>query len=181
VFLTAHDEYALHAFEVEALDYLLKPLDPERFATCIDRVRRSVALHRRESVFDHVYDRFIANHPGAGTGPVRRFAVRRGHDVTFVNAADVDWIEGLGDYAGLHVQRKTHLIRQCLSALAKDLDSTQFLRIHRSTIVQIDRIVRVEPLGNRDAVVTLRDSQTLRASRSYTSSLYGLLRNTRAG
>ncbi|HWX67845.1 MAG TPA: response regulator [Rhodanobacter sp.] len=180
VFLTAHDEYALDAFDIEALDYLLKPIDNERFAACVDRVRRTVALYRQESHYGHLYERLIAKHAGAGSQPVRRFTVRRGNDVTFVKADDVDWIEGLADYAGLHVQRKTHLIRETLSSLESHLDSAQFLRIHRSSIVQVDRIVRVQALANRDALVTLRDDQTLRASRNYSAGLHDLLRNRRS-
>lgn len=177
VFLTAHDEYALNAFDVEALDYLLKPIDNERFAACVDRVRRTVALYRQEGQYDDLYERLIANN--AGAQPVRRFTVRRGNDVTFVKADDVDWIEGLGDYAGLHVQGRVHLIRETLSSLESHLDGAQFLRIHRSSIVQVDRIVRVQPLANRDALVTLRDGQTLRASRNHSAGLHGLLRNRR--
>ncbi|MFC3652857.1 LytR/AlgR family response regulator transcription factor [Dyella humi] len=180
VFLTAHDEYALNAFDIEALDYLLKPIDNERFAACIDRVRRTVVLHRQESHYGLLYERLIAKHVGTGDQPVRRFTVRCGNDITFVKVDDVDWIEGLSDYAGLHVQRKTHLIRETLSSLESHLDSSQFLRIHRSSIVQVDRIVRVQALANRDALVTLRDGQTLRASRNYSAGLHDLLRNRRS-
>lgn len=180
VFLTAHDEYALNAFDIEALDYLLKPIDNERFAACIDRVRRTVALHRQESHYGQLYERLIARHADSDGQPVRRFTVRCGNDVTFVKADDVDWIEGLSDYAGLHVQRKTHLIRETLGSLESHLNSSQFLRIHRSSIVQVDRIVRVQALANRDALVTLRDGQTLRASRNYSAGLHDLLRNRRS-
>jgi two-component system, LytTR family, response regulator len=180
VFLTAHDEYALNAFDVEALDYLLKPIDNERFAACVDRVRRTVALYRQESHYNHPYERLMVKPVGTGSQPIRRFTVRRGNDVIFVKADDIDWIEGLADYAGLHVQRTTHLIRETLSSLESHLDSAQFLRIHRSSIVQVDRIVRVQPLANRDALVTLRDDQVLRASRNYSAGLRDLLRNRRS-
>jgi len=186
VFVTAHDDYALHAFDVEALDYLLKPIDDERFAACIDRVRRAMLLYRQESRYEHLYEKLIGREGDERQGneaseTVRRFAVRRGNDVMFVKADDVDWIEGLGDYAGLHVQNRTHLIRETLGALETHLDSALFLRIHRSTIVQIDRIVRVQPQANRDALVTLRDGQTLRASRSYSADLRDVLGNKRTG
>ncbi|GLQ89084.1 LytR/AlgR family response regulator transcription factor [Dyella flagellata] len=180
VFLTAHDEYALSAFDIEALDYLLKPIDNERFASCIDRVRRTVSLHRQEGQYGLLYEELIAKHTGTDNQPIRRFTVRRGNDITFVKTDDVDWIEGLADYAGLHVQSKTHLIRETLNSLESHLDSSQFLRIHRSSIVQVDRIVRVQALANRDALVTLRDGQTLRASRNYSAGLHDLLRNRRS-
>ncbi|HTD28532.1 MAG TPA: response regulator [Xanthomonadaceae bacterium] len=190
VFLTAHEDYALHAFDVEALDYLLKPIDDERFAACIDRVRRAMLLYRQESRYEHLYEHLLNQTLLARQGderqdkeacePVRRFAVRRGNEVMFVKADDVDWIEGLGDYAGLHAQNRTHLIRETLGSLETHLDSAQFLRIHRSTIVQTDRIARVQPQANRDSLVTLRDGQTLRASRSYSAGLRDVLGNKRS-
>ena len=106
---------------------------------------------------------------------IKRFPVRRGNEFTFIQVGDVDWIEGLGDYAGLHVGGRTHLIREPLTVLETRLDRTQFVRVHRSTIVQVERIVRVEPSANRDAVLTLRDGKTLRVSRTYRSRLQELL------
>ena len=95
--------------------------------------------------------------------------------LTFVQVEDVDWIEGLGDYAGLHVGSRTHLIREPLTSLEARLDRRQFVRIHRSTIVQVERTLRVEPLANRDAILTLRDGTALRVSRTYRSRLQELL------
>jgi two-component system, LytTR family, response regulator len=173
VFLTAHEEYALDAFNVEALDYLLKPIDDARFAACIDRARRMLALHRQEANFERLYG-LLANTENNG-GTIKRFPVRRGNEFTFVQVEDVDWIEGLGDYAGLHVGDRTHLIREPLTSLEARLDRRQFVRIHRSTIVQVERTVRVEPLANRDAILTLRNGKTLRVSRTYRSRLEGIL------
>jgi two-component system, LytTR family, response regulator len=174
VFLTAHEEYALDAFNVEALDYLLKPIDDARFAACIDRARRILALHRQEANFERLYG-LLANTENNG-GTIKRFPVRRGNEFTFVQVEDVDWIEGLGDYAGLHVGDRTHLIREPLTSLEARLDGRQFVRIHRSTIVQVERTMRVEPLANRDAILTLRNGKALRVSRTYRSRLEGLLR-----
>jgi len=177
VFLTAHEQYALDAFNVEALDYLLKPIDDERFAVCIDRARRMLTLHRQEANFERLYGLLAnADKPDSG-GVIKRFPVRRGNEFTFVQVADVDWIEGLGDYAGLHAGAKTHLIREPLTSLEARLDRAQFVRVHRSTIVQVERIVRVEPSANRDAVLTLRDGKTLRVSRTYRSRLDELLQS----
>jgi two-component system LytT family response regulator len=176
VFLTAHEEYALDAFDVEALDYLLKPIDDARFAACIERARRMISLHRQEAKFERLYGLLAAREKPDNDGFLRRFPVRRGNEFTFVPAADVDWIEGLGDYAGLHVGGKTHLIREPLTSLETRLDRKQFVRIHRSTIVQLERIVRVEPSVNRDALITLRDGKTLRLSRTYRSRLEALLK-----
>jgi two-component system LytT family response regulator len=176
VFLTAHEEYAVDAFNVEALDYLLKPIDDARFAVCIERARRMISLHRQEANFERLYGLLAPTEKTGFDGFIRRFPVRRGNEFTFVQAANVDWIEGLGDYAGLHVGAKTHLIREALTSLETRLDRKQFVRIHRSTIVQVERIVRVDPSVNRDAVLTLRDGKSLRLSRTYRSRLEELLK-----
>ena len=171
VFLTAHEEYALDAFNVEALDYLLKPIDDVRFEACIERARRMIALHRQEANFEQLYGMLKSAQKEDNRDRIRRFPVRRGNEFTFVQAGDVDWIEGLGDYAGLHVGDRTHLVREPLTLLEARLDPTQFVRIHRSTIVRIERIARIDPSSNRDAVLTLRDGKTLRVSRTYRSRL----------
>ena len=119
-------------------------------------------------------DRTLRSHSGRREA-VPQDALLLDLDQGLVQVADVDWIEGLGDYAGLHVGGKTHLIREPLTSLETRLDRTQFVRVHRSTIVQVERIVRVEPSANRDAVLTLRDGKTLRVSRTYRSRLDELL------
>jgi two-component system LytT family response regulator len=175
VFLTAHEEYALDAFNVEALDYLLKPIDDARFGACIERARRMLALHRQEANFERLYGLLKSPDKEDGRNVIKRFPVRRGNEFTFVQVGDVDWIEGLGDYAGLHVGGRTHLVREPLTSLEARLDPTQFVRIHRSTIVQVERIARIDPSANRDAVLTLRDGKTLRVSRTYRSRIDELL------
>jgi two-component system LytT family response regulator len=178
VFLTAHEEYALDAFNVEALDYVLKPIDDVRFAACIERARRMLSLHRQEASLEKLYGLLAATDKRDHGGMIERFPVRRGNEFTFVQVRDVDWIEGLGDYAGLHVGNKTHLIREPLNSLEVRLDKMQFVRIHRSTIVRVERIVRMEPSTNRDAVLMLRDGNTLRVSRTYRSRLEEVLHSS---
>jgi two-component system, LytTR family, response regulator len=175
VFLTAHEEYALDAFDVQALDYLLKPIDDARFLACIERVRRVLSLYRQEARFEQLHGLLASSAIRDAGNFIRRFPVRKGNEFTFVPATDVDWIEGLGDYAGLHVGSRTHLIRDSLTSLEGRLDPAQFVRIHRSTIVQVERIARVDPVANRDALLTLRDGTALRVSRTYRTRLEEIL------
>ncbi len=106
-----------------------------------------ISLHRQEAKFERLYGLLEAGQKPENDGFLRRFPVRRGNEFKFVLAADVDWIEGLGDYAGLHVGGKIHLIREALTSLETRLDRKQFVRIHRSTIVQLERIIRVGTFG----------------------------------
>lgn len=161
ILLTAYDSYAVAAFEVHALDYLLKPIDDQRFAEALDRAR---AAHGR------------LTRPVTPPAPwATRFSVRVGHRVVVVEAADIDWIEASDDYAGLHVGTRVHLLREPLHQLAERLDPTMFIRVHRSTIVRIDRIAELEALSNRDCLLRLRDGTPLRASRTYVDTLRAAL------
>lgn len=163
VLLTAYEQFALRAFELRALDYLLKPVDDERFADALDRARQVLALRR-----------------GVGTAAhspryVMRFQVRLGHRMQLVPADEIDWIEAQGDYAGLHVGAQMHLLREPLQRLGSRLDPAQFARIHRSTIVRLDRVTEMQALSNRDHLLRLRDGTVLRASRTYVDALRAAL------
>jgi two-component system LytT family response regulator len=174
IFLTAYEDYAVEAFEVQALDYLLKPVDDARFDLAVERARRLWQLKQQD-----VPEQTQTGQCSSRTQhePLRRFAIRRGSEITFVNVAEVEWIEGLGDYAGLHVGARTHLIRESLTALAQRLDRGCFLRVHRSTIVRIDSILRIEPLLNRDYLITLKNGNTVRSSRTYSKAVRNLMQN----
>ena len=157
ILLTAHDSFAVRAFDLAALDYLLKPVDDERLDEALDRAR--LALPYRG--------------PG-GAAPAawtRSFAVRVGTRTVLVDAADVERIEADGDYATLHAGGKTYLVRERLQALALRLDPAQFQRVHRSSIVRLDVIAELRALTNRDAMLRLRDGTLLRASRTYMPAL----------
>lgn len=176
IFLTAYDDYAVEAFEVQALDYLLKPVDDARFDMALERARRLWLMKQQNGLLEHVEGPVQASSQPQSE-PLRRFAVRRGSEITFVNVADVDWIEGLGDYAGLHVGSRTHLVRESLTALAQRLDQRYFLRVHRSAIVRIDAILRIEPLANRDYLITLQNQSAIRSSRTYSKAVRKLMLN----
>jgi two-component system, LytTR family, response regulator len=173
IFLTAYDQFALRAFEVHALDYLLKPIDDERFAEALDRAREMLATRRDRNMSSGLQALLTAQNNAPSHAS--RFAVRIGNRVSFIAAADIDWVEAMGDYAGLHVGGKVHLLREPLHQLARRLDPAQFMRIHRSTIVRVDRIAEMEALSNRDSLLRLRDGTPLRASRTYGDALRAAL------
>lgn len=160
IMLTAYAEHALRAFEVRAIDYLVKPLDEERLAEALDRAREQ--LER------------IAG-PAAAAAPAHAFATlfacRVGQRVRFVNVEEIDWVEAMGDYAGLHAGEDVHLIREPMHRLAEQLDPAIFLRVHRSIMVRLDRIAELRSLPNRDGMLLLRDGTALRVSRTYADAL----------
>ncbi len=156
ILLTAHDSFALRAFELNAIDYLLKPIDDERLAESIERARRQL---------------------GRALTPQwpERFSIRIGARLSFVEATEITWIEADGDYAALHVSGQRHLLRETLTVLSRKLDPARFLRVHRSAIVRVDQVAEIQPRPNRDAVLRLRDGTTLRASRTYIDALLAVL------
>lgn len=162
ILLTAYDHFAVGAFAVQALDYLLKPIDDERFRESLDRAR--AAFRHRTAGKD------------AAPAYARRFTIRTGQRIAVIEAEQIDWIEANDDYAGLHVGPRLHLLREPLHQLATRLDPAHFLRIHRSAIVRLDRIAELEPLVNRDCLLRLKDGTPLRASRTYIDRLNAALR-----
>jgi two-component system LytT family response regulator len=156
ILLTAHDCFALRAFDLAALDYLLKPIDDERLDEALDRAQRACPHHRQHE---------------APSAWISSFTVRIGSRIQMVPAGAVERIEADGDYATLHVGDKNFLVRERLHALATRLDPHQFQRVHRSTIVRLDMISELRALTNRDALLRLRDGSLLRASRTYMPAL----------
>lgn len=179
ILLTAHVRFALRAFELKAVDYLLKPIDDERFADALARARQ---FHQwRQSGHAPVPDPDPESVPAGGdaNGPVRRFSVRIGRRLAFVEADEVEWIQADGDYAVLHARGQRHLLRESLQRLAGRLDPLRFLRVHRSAIVRIDCVAELQALPNRDALLRLRDGTPLRASRTYIDALLAHLQPAR--
>jgi two-component system LytT family response regulator len=169
ILLTAYDEFAVRAFEFNAIDYLLKPVDDDRFAEALDRARAALPYRRRDAAPpDAAHDE-----PKSWT---TRFEVRVGRRIAFVDAQDVSWIEADGDYAALHVGDNAYLVRESLQRLSLALDPAKFVRVHRSTIVRIDRVADLQPLSNRDALLRLTDGTPIRASRTYIAPLLDALR-----
>jgi two-component system, LytTR family, response regulator len=186
VFVTAYDEHAVRAFDVHAADYLLKPVDPERFRVAVARVRGR--LGEADAARRHAQLVAIL---GAGAGdtaalppapaglPVasgtpryrERLLAKVDGRMYFVRAADIDWVEAEGNYVRLHVGREAHLIRETMADLERDLDPATFARIHRSTIVNLDRVREMQPWFSGEYVVILHDGTRLKLSRWYRDRL----------
>jgi two-component system LytT family response regulator len=175
VFVTAHDQYAIQAFEINALDYLLKPVIEERFVKALvrakSRVRSSVTADLNRQIIGLLET--IAS-PRSYT---KRLAVRSGGTTVFVDVEDVDWIEGAENYVELHAGRATHLLHVTMNTLEKSLDPEIFLRIHRSIIVNLGRIKNLQSGAHGEYVITLRDGARLQSGRTYSSRLRALISN----
>jgi two-component system LytT family response regulator len=169
IFTSAYDEYALRAFEVHAFDYLLKPFDGRRFRESLQRARsrvendRSGRLERRPSNPPEPV-------PAPRTSP-DRIAVRNNGRVVFVKLADIDWIEAADNYVCLHCGRDTHIVRETMNELEARLDPAQFLRVHRSSIVNLDRIRELQPWFRGDYRVILRDGTQLTLTKNHREKL----------
>ncbi len=154
IFVTAYDTYALRAFEAGALDYLLKPFDDARFHRALNRAKERLA------------------HVTALESPrAQRLVVKNRGQVLFVNVSDIDWIEAAGYYACLHVATETHIMRRTLSELERDLGEERFIRIHRSIIVNVQRIHRLELRESGEYEVVLKSQVRLRLSRRFRKSI----------
>jgi two-component system LytT family response regulator len=190
VFVTAYDRYAIQAFEVHALDYLLKPYTPARLSAAVERAARQ--LHRAgpdterlTELLEHLdrerrelASRMNGNGGGAAPAPVAatpahtgRLLVKEGERMFFVPVERVDWLEAEGNYVRLHCGRDAHLVRATLGGMEDQLDARTFTRIHRSTIVNVDRVKEVRPWFAGDYVVKLQDGTELRLSRRYRDRL----------
>jgi len=154
IFVTAYDEYALRAFEAGALDYLLKPFDDARFHRALDRAKDK-----------------LAHYAPLQPQRVKRIVVKSRGEILFLNVEDIDWIEAVGYYACLHIGGDTHLLRRTLLELVRDLHEDKFMRIHRSIIVNLDRIHALELQDTGDYEVVLKSKVRLRLSRRFRKRL----------
>ena len=169
IFVTAFDQYALKAFDVHALDYLLKPFDDERFAHALKRAKAQIEAHE----INRLSKRLVAlleeresERKVDRKKYLTRLMIKDSGRVVLVKVNDVDFIEADGNYAKLHVGRKAHLLREKMNDLEGRLDPAKFVRIHRSIIVNLDRIKEMHPYFNGDHVVVLEDGRQLRMSRT---------------
>ena len=167
IFLTAYEQHALRAFEVHALDYLLKPVDDERFGTAIQRARQVMDTDCKIQMAERIVD-LLEERPGRY---VSRFPVRVGSRIQVVRTDDIEWIAAAGDYAELHCGGRCHLLRETMNSLDQKLDPLQFLRIHRSRIVRVKCVRELRAIDNREYLVSLSDGSEHRSSRTYADRL----------
>lgn len=176
VFVTAYDQYAIQAFEVDAADYLLKPFDEERFEKTIARVRKhfqrgeTQALNERLHSLLNRLDKTEAAPPQSN-----RIVVRSAGRIQFVNVEELDWIEAAGNYVRLHVGDSEHLLRETMDAMSARLPADQFFRIRRAVIVNAERIREMLPLFKGEYLIRLKDGTELTSSRRYRDQLDALL------
>jgi two-component system LytT family response regulator len=175
VFVTAYDRYALRAFEARALDYLLKPFDRERFAKALQRAKDHVRLARPVDVREEL--RALVEDVKAERRPLERLVLKSGGRVYFLKVEEIDWVEAAGNYVRVHAGGEEHLHRETMNGLESRLDPTKFLRIHRSTIVNVERIRELQPWFHGDYVVLLRDGTKLTLSRGYRQKFQELFGN----
>jgi two-component system LytT family response regulator len=169
VFVTAFDQYALRAFDVHALDYLLKPFDRERFHEALVRARQQLDRRTNGDLERRLLELVQDLKPSAQR--LERFVIKSGGRVFFVRSDEIDWIEAAGNYVKLHVAGEAHLFRETMNTLEAQLDPDTFFRIHRSHIVNIERVKELQPWFNGEYVVFLRNGTRLTLSRGYREKL----------
>ena len=169
VFTTAYSEHAVKAFDMQALDYLLKPFDRDRFCRSIERIRAALAEPDRSDVEERVR-RLLAQIPGRPAA-ANRILVRESDRAFFLSVDDIQRVSAAGNYVEVHAKGKTHLIRDTLTSFIAQLDAGEFLRVHRSHVVRMGFIAEMRPLFHGDYELVLRDGQVLSLSRRYKALL----------
>jgi two-component system LytT family response regulator len=173
IFVTAHSEYALQAFDVHAVDYLTKPIDPLRLRFALEHVRERIASRTALTTNAQV-QAFLSTIGSSDKLPkqyVRRFVVPDGPHEAIIQVTEIDWIEAADYYSSLHVGSKTYMLHQTTKTLADSLDPAEFVRVHRSTIVNIDRVKHIIRDGRSESWVVLSNGQRLRMSKTGWQSL----------
>jgi two-component system LytT family response regulator len=190
VFVTAYDKHALRAFEAHALDYLLKPFDHDRFDTALQRVKTFV----RQQKLGEISESLLAvlkdlkpksnklpseTNKDSHKEPIDRVIIKSGGRIYFLKVEEIDWVEASGDYLSLHSTGRSHLIRETMGNFHARLNPRKFLRIHRSTIVNIERIKDIQPLFKGEYIISLTSGKRLTASRGYRHEIQALLDEAR--
>ncbi|MFZ0592405.1 MAG: LytTR family DNA-binding domain-containing protein [Bryobacteraceae bacterium] len=175
VFVTAHDQYAIQAFEVNAIDYVLKPVTEERFARALERVKARIRPRSGDDTSRHIIS--LLETIASPRRYLKRLAVRTAGKTMFVDIEDVDWIEAAENYVQLHAGRAGHLVHVAMNTLEKSLDPEMFARIHRSLIVNLRRIKEMQPALHGEYVITLENGVRLQSGRVYNEKVKALSAN----
>jgi two-component system LytT family response regulator len=175
VFVTAHDQYAIQAFEINAIDYLLKPVTEARFTQALARAKARLRLRPPDEASRQILS--LLETMASPRRHLKRLAVRSAGKTIFVDADDLDWIEAAENYVQLHTERTGHLLHVAIGTLEKSLDPETFLRIHRSVIVNVKRIRELQPVMHGEYVVTLRNGVRLQSGRMYHEKIKALAAN----
>lgn len=170
VFVTAHDEFALKAFEVNAVDYLLKPYDRSRFRAALDRAFERLSRPANKDLTTQL-SALLSQFPGRSELSPGRIAIKAGGRIVFVNIADIDWVGSADNYVEIHTGAQTHLLRETLTSMERRLEGDPFVRISRTTIVNRHRIRELQPLFHGEYAVLLQTGTRLTLSRSYREQL----------
>ncbi|HEU4770186.1 MAG TPA: LytTR family DNA-binding domain-containing protein [Pyrinomonadaceae bacterium] len=176
IFVTAYDQYAVRAFEVHALDYLLKPFDRERFEVAWQRAKGQIKLDRTSRRDQDIIA--LLEELKAGPRYLERLVIKNGGRVFFLHVQDIYCIEAEGNYVRVYDNQKGYLLRETISSLEGQLDPKQFLRIHRSAIVKIDRIKEMQPWFHGEYRIIMENGKQLALSRNYRSNLQEAVGNT---
>lgn len=174
VFVTAYDEHAIHAFEAGAIDYVLKPINAERFQKTLERVRRRVFSGENKTLENKIAD--LLNNLKPAESYLERIAVKENERIRFLTIEKIDWIGSQGNYIEVHSEREKFLIRETMDGIEKKLNPQKFLRLRRSAIVRIEQIKELHPLFNGEFEVVLKNGTRLTSSRRYRKNLDVLLK-----
>jgi len=175
VFVTAHDQYAIQAFEVNAIDYLLKPVTEERFTKALARAKARVGTSAGDDTGRQILS--LLETMTSPTRYLKRLAVRTAGKTILVDVAEIDWVEAAENYVQLHSGRASHLLHVTMNTLEKSLDPAVFLRIHRSVIVNVTRIRELQPVMHGEYAITLASGARLQSGRNYSERLKALAAN----
>jgi two-component system LytT family response regulator len=187
ILMSSDERGALRAFSVQAVDYLLKPFNQEDFESALERakthLRRRTFDEISRQLFDFLEDLYVPHRLAdriEDIAPTKseylmRLAVKSGERIFLQNVDEIDWIEVQGDYLHLHVKGKSHLLRETMNTIAAKLDPKKFIRVHRSIIINIERVKDFQPLFKGEYIITLKDGKRLKTSRSYFGAIREIL------
>jgi two-component system, LytTR family, response regulator len=176
IFTTAYDRHAVKAFEAHALDYLLKPFDQERLHQALNRARAELLKTNDHETTKRILHFLSSGGTQSATG--RRLIIKSGGRVVFLSFDEIDWVEAAANYVRIYVGRQSYVLRRGIGEIADKLDPVQFIRIHRSAIVNVHKIKELQPVNSGEYIVVLKDGKELSCSRGYRSGLQELIEKT---